>query len=325
MKKTTNLILGILVLAVLLIGGYFAGGNYIYNMLTTAHPKCQSHYMDGRRDNIPSSFIGEYDGPETQIDVSAYQMGSFEDVNFPAREDGVRISGWFVPAEQASGKVVIVVHGADMCKRNSNVLMTSGMLSKSGFDILLIDLRNHGDSEIVSERFAAGTEEYKDVLGAYDWLIGQGYTSQDIGLMGISMGAVTGINAFSLEPGIAAIWADSSFTDIPTVLEDQLALNGFPQFMKNAVLQVARSDGFNLELITPIEAIENHGERPIMITHGTADKWINVSAAEMLYEKAGPNAELWIYEDAYHVESIFLATEEYSQRMVTFFEDALGD
>jgi len=321
MKKLTIIFL---VLAILLTGGYYAGGNYIYNMLTATHAKCESDYMDGRRDNLPTNFIGEYDEPESRVDVSHLQMGGYEDVSFPARKDNVQISGWFVPADQASDKVVIIVHGIDMCKRNSNVLMVSGMLSNAGFDILLIDMRNHGDSEVIDKRAAAGTEEYKDVLGAYDWLIEQGYESRNIGLMGISMGAATGINAFGYEPGIAAIWADSSFTDIPTVLEDQLALNGFPQFMKNAVLQVAEADGYNLELITPIKAIENHDNRPIMITHGTADDWISVAAAEALYEAAGDNAKLWIYEDALHVESLFLATDEYEQRIAAFFVNSLG-
>ncbi|MBT3339223.1 MAG: prolyl oligopeptidase family serine peptidase [Anaerolineae bacterium] len=313
----------LLVIVFLVIIAYFFAANRIYNMMTITHPNCQSSYMERRRENTPTNFKGEYDTPDTEIDVSAYQMESYEEVNFASREDNLKISGWFVPASTESDRTIIVVHGADMCKRNSNVLIASGMLTRNGFNVLMIDLRNHGDSEIVSDHFAAGTEEYRDVLGAYDWLLAQGYQPRNIGVMGVSMGAVTSINAFSLEKGVAAIWADSSFTDIPTVLEDQLALNGFPIFMKKGVLTIASSDGYNLESITPIKAIEDHAERPIMITHGTEDKWINVSAAEMLYANAGPNAELWIFEDAHHVESMFIDPFTYQERMVAFFENAL--
>jgi hypothetical protein len=51
---------------------------------------------------------------------------------------------------------------------------------------------------------------------------------------------VTNLNAFGKEPEIAAIWADSSFTNIPSVLEDQLEMNGLPAFLKNSALIVAK-------------------------------------------------------------------------------------
>ena len=320
MKKPL-IIAGIVLL--LAIGAYFALGYYIYDSMTTAHPKCESVYMDGRRDFTPSYFEGVYDYPDINVDVTPYLMASYEDVEFPAREDGIRISGWFVPASTPSDKVVIVIHGGDVCKRNTSVLLPAGMLANNGFNVLLIDLRNHGDSEVVGKRFT-GVTEYRDALGAYDWLISRGYAPESIGIMGVSMGAATSVNAFGKEPNIAALWSDSSFASLPIVLDDQLVMNGLPAFMKNAVLTVAKMDGFDLNAISPLEEIKNHANRPVTIIHGTEDEWINVSSAYLLHEATDKTAELWIIEGTHHVEAMFVYPEEYAARMVAFFDEALA-
>jgi fermentation-respiration switch protein FrsA (DUF1100 family) len=321
MKK---LLPGLGIVLLLAVGVYFTLGYYIYNMMTAVHPKCESIYMDGRRDFTPSYFKGEYDYEEINIDVTPYLMESYEDVSFPSRGDNVTISGWFVPASTPSSKVVIVTHGGDVCKRNTSVLLPAGMLANNGFNVLLIDLRNHGDSQVVGNRYTAGVEEYKDVLGAFDWLLTQGYDAHEIGLMGVSMGAATSLNAFGADQNIAAIWADSSFTDIPALLDDQLAMYGLPAFMKNAVLNISKWDGYDLNGISPITSVQNNTNRPIMIVQGNQDEWISVAAAKPLFQSAGDNAELWIILGARHVEAMFLYPEEYQAEMVNFFERTLG-
>ena len=321
MKKLLIGLGGVLLLAV---GIYFALGYYIYNLMTVSHPNCESVYMDGRRDFTPSYFKGEYDYEGINLDVTPYLMQSYEDVEFPSREDSVRISGWFVPASTPSDKTIIVTHGGDVCKRNTSVLLPAGMLANNGFNALLIDLRNHGASQVTGSRYTAGVEEYKDVLGAFDFLMKEGYAPEKIGLMGVSMGAATSLNAFGTDPSIGAIWADSSFTDLPTVLEDQLAMYSLPAFMKHSVLIIANLQGYDLNGISPIGSVQNNANRPMYFVHGTQDEWISVAAAEPLYQASGTNAELWIIEGTRHVEAMFLYPKEYQTRMTSFFENALG-
>lgn len=313
---------GILLLA---FTAYFGIGYYIYDLFTTVHPKCGSPYMDGRREFTPASFKGVY-YDENNIDVTPYLVKNFETVEFPARTDGNTISGWFIPSVTPSDKVVIVVHGADVCRKNTSVLLPSGMLARNGFNVLNIDLRNHGDSQVVSKRFTAGVSEYKDVLGAFDWLRKKGYAAEKIGVLGISMGASTSINAFSEEPAIAALWADSAFADIPTVLDDQLNMNGMPLFFANAVLIVARLNGTNMDMdaISPIKSIQKLDGRPAMIVHGTKDEWVNVNSAYRLHDAAGKSAELWIIDGTRHVEGMFVYPNEYQKRLIAFFEKTLG-
>lgn len=319
-----KLIIGLGIVLVLVIA-YFGFGYYMYNLMTVAHPNCESKYMDGRRDFTPSYFKGEYDYPEIDINVTPYLMDSYEDVTFTSREDNVRISGWFVPASTPSDKVIIVTHGGDVCKRNTSVLLPAGMLANNGFNVLLIDLRNHGASEVTSSRYTAGVEEYKDVLGAFDYLVAAGYAPAKIGLMGVSMGAATSLDAFGADTSIGAVWADSSFTDLPTVLEDQLAMYGLPNFMKYSVTIIANLQGYDLNGISPIRSLQNNANRPVMIVQGTEDEWINVRSAEPLYQAAGENADIWIIDGTRHVEAMFVYPEEYQVKMVDFFNQALGE
>ena len=318
-----KLIIGLGIVLVLVIA-YFGFGYYMYNLMTVAHPNCESKYMDGRRDFTPAYFKGEYDYEGINVDVTPYLMDSYEDVAFTSREDNVQLSGWFVPASTPSDKVVIVVHGGDVCKRNTSVLLPAGMLANNGFNVLLIDLRNHGASGVTGSRYTAGVEEYKDVLGAFDYLVAAGYAPEKIGLMGVSMGAATSLNAFGTDTSIGAVWADSSFTDLPTLLEDQLAMYGLPAFMKYAVTIVSEVQGFKINAISPIESVQNNINRPMSFVHGTEDEWINVSAAEPLYQASGENAELWIIDGTRHVEAMFIYPEEYQAKMVDFFNRALG-
>ncbi len=304
---------------------YFGVGYYIYDLFTTVHPHCGSPYMDGRREFTPASFKGVY-YEENNIDVTPYLVKNFETVEFPARDDGNTISAWFIPSTTPSDKVVIVVHGGDVCRQNTSVLLPSGMLANNGFNVLSIDLRNHGASQVVSKRFTAGVSEYKDVLGAFDWLRGKGYDAKNIGVVGISMGASSSMNAFGAEQQIAALWSDSAFADIPTVLDDQLTLNGMPLFFAKAVLVVARVNGTNMDMdaISPIRATQKFNGRAVMIVHGSKDEWVNVNSAYRLHDAAGKSAELWIIDGTRHVEGMFVHPEEYQKRLIAFFEKALG-
>jgi hypothetical protein len=313
---------GILLLALV---AYFGIGYYVYDLFTTVHPGCGSVYMEDRREFTPASFKGIY-YPENNTDVQSYLVKDFQTVEFPARVDNNTISAWFIPSTTPSDRAVIVVHGADMCRRNTNVLLPAGMLANNGFNVLSIDLRSHGDSQVVGSRLTAGVTEYRDVLGAFDWLRNKGYAAGKIGVLGVSMGGATAINAFGEEPTISAIWSDSAYADIPTVLKDQLALNGMPLFLSDAVLIVARLNGTNLDMdvVSPIRSIQKFNGRPVAIVHGSKDDWVNVNSAYRLYNATGKTADLWVTDGTRHVEGMFVYPGEYEKRLIAFFSKALG-
>ena len=71
----------------------------------------------------------------------------------------------------SNAPVVIVVHGLRVSKYDPDMLTVAGMLHKTGFNVLLFDLRDHGKSTIEDGRVSIGTKEYRDVIASVDWLI----------------------------------------------------------------------------------------------------------------------------------------------------------
>lgn len=323
-KTKRRLIIVPLIVLVVLIAAYLAAGYAIYEIMVGIEPRCESAFMENRRDNSPAGFLANFSNEDDLVvDSEPYEVAEYDVVEFPAREDGTRIEAWFIPATTPTDDVVIVVHGVYVCRKAPTPLLAGGMLANNGYDVLMLDLRNHGNSEITTGRTSLGIEEHRDVLGAYDWLIEQGYAPEDIGVAGISLGAATSILAFGEEEGIAALWADSSFTDGERLLDTQLPLNGAPAFLKFSVLMVGRVQGFDLQGDSPLAAMQHYNGRPVYITHGTADDWIDVSDAYLLYDATDQTAEMWIIEGMGHVEGMFQYPEEYENRMVAFFDAAL--
>ncbi len=318
MRRKAILII-VIVIVGLLVVGYGVAGAMIYNTLSDVSQTCTARLNN----NTPSAFTVE------DMDTSALAMEDYEDVSFPSRDPNIAISGWYVPAEnEADAPAVILVHGLRSCKYSTEVLLPGGMLHNAGFNVLLIDMRDHGDSTVEDRRYAGGTEEYRDVLGAWDWLIAEnGIPAERIGLFGTSLGAATVMIAAGEEPRVAAVWGDSGFADINDAIVAELSRNGYPTFLaSSASLMSQVIAGDNITGFSPLAAMAKLDGRPIFITHGDADTRLSVQYASDLAEAvraAGGEVEPWIVPGSGHVSAMFDHPDEYETRLVTFFRESL--
>ncbi len=312
--------------ALLAFGGYVAFGAVIYDRLTKVEADCSGNWTS----NTPASFTAQQDSADTRhIDTTPYRMPHYETVSFPSRGDaGISISGWWVQGASASAPAVIVVHGLGDCKRWPAVLLPAGMLHRDGFSVLLIDLRNEGASTRDTGRYAGGVKEYRDVLGAYDWLrSAQGLPAGRIGVVGMSLGAATAMVAAGQEQGIGAVWEDSGFADINVAIADELARNGYPSWLSMGAVIAGRIEGVDITSLSPLEAVSHLDGRPIAIVHGTADTRLPVKHAYTLRDAVathGGRATVWILPGVAHVQAVFDQTAEYERRLDAFFEAAFG-
>jgi dipeptidyl aminopeptidase/acylaminoacyl peptidase len=328
LSKRTKIISGVGIGVVLfLVVAYFGIGAYVYNRLSVTNPHCGNNSDD--QQNSPTAFAYT----TRDLDPTLYAMAAFEDVNFPSRNNpNINIAGWFAPApteNPADAPVVILVHGLGSCKGSEAILTAAGMLYRNGFNTLMIDLRDHGESTVEDGRYAGGTDEHLDVLGAWDWLVNErGYAPERIGLLGTSLGAATVMIATGQEPQVAAVWEDSGFADINVAMQAELSRNGFPTFLSSSANLMGQIiGGDNIGQYSPLVAVRTLNGRPIFITHGTADTRLNVQYAYDLAEAVnatGGSVEPWIIDGATHVEAIFLQPDEYERRLVEFFSAALG-
>ncbi len=197
-----RLLIGIALLVVGLTAGYLVAGIGIYDKLSVAHPNCDGQWIG----QTPASFSVE------KVDARSYLMPNFEPEPIPSRDPGISLSAWWIPSDAAAtAPAVVIVHGLNSCKRAGELLLAAGMLHRHGDSVLLFDLRNHGDSTIQNGRYAGGTKEYRDVLGAWDWVVNtKGIAPAHVGLMGFSLGAATALIAGGEESRVAAMWEDAA-------------------------------------------------------------------------------------------------------------------
>jgi uncharacterized protein len=65
---------------------------------------------------------------------------------------------------------------------------------------------------------------------------------------------------------------------------------------------------------------------PTLMIHGAADSYIKPEMAEALFKKVGaPEKEFWAVPGAKHNQALHVAPEDYTRRIVDFFDDHLGD
>jgi len=299
-------------------GAYIGAGIYIYEQLAPIGDGCAAGPVGS-----PASF--SVPGVET----ARYTMSQYEEVRFPSRDVGITVAGTYIPATRgAAGPAVVVVHGLGGCRKRPAVLLPAGMLHRSDFSVLLIDMRDHGDSTREDGRHAGGTEEYRDVLGAWDWLRSRGHSAERIGLFGQSLGAATAMIAAGEEPRVAAVWEDSGYAEIVDAVEAELTRNGYPAFLAaDAVLAARIVSSDDLATLSPAGAARKLGRRPVFITHGTRDTRLSVRYAHDLaaaVRAGGGVVTPWIVEGAGHVQALVLYPAEYERRLTDFFATALG-
>jgi dipeptidyl aminopeptidase/acylaminoacyl peptidase len=304
---------------------YVVGGYLAYDALSVVQPHCAGRAFASQ---TPADFTIDETSIPGRPDAAPYRFTDFSDVAFPTRGGGLTIRGWYAPARQAGGPVVVLVHGYNACRRDWSVLLPAGMLHRAGFGVLVPDLRNHGDSDIDDGRWAGGAKEYLDVLGAWDWLRGQKVPAARIGVFGVSLGAATATIATGEEPGIAATWADSSYASFSVAAAEYAESKGYPGWVAGPAVPIGHLLGDNaLGTRDPGAEVLRLAGRPFFIAQGLDDTTIrphNAIDLSVAAASGGTPVEPWLVPGAEHIRAMLLDTDRYEARLIGFFADSVG-
>jgi fermentation-respiration switch protein FrsA (DUF1100 family) len=325
----TKLIIGMLIAAIIVVAvGYAAAAIVVYDTMSRVDTDCGGRFV-GNTPNAWSTIGASARSAAPAYDPTPLFVSDYREVHFPSRDPGIELHGWWLPSRDGTeAQTVVAIHGRGSCVRDPEVLAPAGMLHRHGYGVLLVDLRDHGSSTVEDGRYAGGTEEFRDVQGAVDWLVTQGAEPGRIGLLGTSMGAATAIIAGGQDERIAAVWEDTSYADIETRVAEELEQEGYPTLLAAAIPLAARlvsGDDFNAHTI--LGELANLRGRHLFITHGGMDDATFVSHAEAIAEAArsvGVLTDQWIVDEAGHVEAMWLHPEEYERRLAAFFGTAFG-
>lgn len=328
-------------LAVVLILAY-AGVTYaVYDGLSNAKGGCWKE----AEANTPEHFT--VDAKWGAGLAATYSMPKPQDVVFHSRDSaisGTDLAAWWMPADGkavAAAPAVVVVHGVMSCRREASILLAAGMLHRNGYSVFIMDMRNHGDSGFSPDhRIAAGSVEYLDVLGGWDWVRAQGVPAARIGIIGFSFGSSVVLAAGGEEPAVQAVWADSSFTTMSrgmaNFLHDQLEQKDLPlallarvsDTLMPGIVLWGQTSGVDFLRFDPITEIAKYSGRYLAFAHGADDPVLPAAMAAENHAAAvaaGVHvADTFIVPGARHTEAIYVDPAGYEARLTAFFGKALG-
>ena len=246
-------------------------------------------------------------------EVPADFPSATETVTFAAR-DGLKLSGWFVPCENATTAVVLL-RGNGSSRRQVRARVP--LFHAAGYAVLLYDARGHGLSE--GDRVSVGWFETADLLGALDFLHSKGLNR--FGCLGISQGAATiALAAERLPAEVDWVVLESCYPTIRDALDrrfrNYLHLPGWLAgglFMPFAELRL----GVDLNDLAPINHIPNL-PCPVFVLGGSADQHTLPQSTQELFAVAKEPKELWLVPGAAHVDLCGSSQPEYATRILAF-------
>jgi pimeloyl-ACP methyl ester carboxylesterase len=251
----------------------------------------------------------------------------FEDVSFVAR-DGVPLSGWWVPAENAKGNVVLV-HGLN--RSRIEMVRKLPFLHKQGWNALLFDLRRHGKSGGTVRSLGWG--ERLDVLGAVDFA--RQRAALPVVGWGISFGGAAVMLAAAEEPHIGGVVCDSSYRNLWDTARHHLALfRHFAWWLRfvpvwptadEAVFWMGRRGGFDPGAVDVVKAAGQLRGRPALFVAGSADERMPSDIAQDLKAAAGPSADVLVIASERHGHAYRDGTEAYEKAVTKVLEEVVRE
>lgn len=167
----------------------------------------------------------------------------FDEVSIPSPVAGVNLSAWWMPADEAKG-TLLFIHGANANKQDFyfGVLPFAKRMTDAGFNVMSLDLRNHGASdEADGGRIGMGLTEHRDIPAAID-MINRLAPGLPIYGAGVSMGGATLIHAAKIEPRLQRLILVDPLLDVDSAtLAGMVAMTGLPDWLLVPTLISARS------------------------------------------------------------------------------------
>lgn len=239
-------------------------------------------------------------------------------------EDGLKLHGLWVEAEEAVGTAVLV-HGYHSTK----LVDFGGSMAyfhRQGLNLLLVDQRSHGESE--GRYVTFGVKESRDMLCWLRYLERELWNGPVI-LSGLSMGASTVMFMADeeLPSNVKGLLVDCGFTSpaaiLAKVFKDVTHIPSVP-WIWAAELFARVFAGFSLWEKSSISSLRRN-RLPILMAHGKADDFVPCTMTEEAYEACEGDKMLHLVEGAGHGLSFLKDKEGYAAAVRETLTKALGE
>lgn len=309
MKKSTKIALGASGVAAILA---VIGANMLIKYAEKEVLKASRQTKDGMIKKLLDQF---------KCDYTEYENLEVEEIEVLS-EEGLKLKGYFYKTNEISNKLMIIHHG--YTSNHYIGIQYMKMFFDEGFNVLLIDVRSHGDSE--GEIASYGYYEVKDLDIWVETMKAKLSDNIIIGLHGQSMGAATVmLYAGLFEDKIDFVIEDCGYSDARAEVKYQFKKSKAPASLLYPVVnyRIKRKYKFDLTGITPGKAIENSCV-PTLFIHGTGDLTVPYYMCEEMYDnKTCGYKKIYLVPDADHMDSYVTDKEKYEKEVKDFINIAL--
>lgn len=248
--------------------------------------------------------------PKIVSTITPKDLGlAYDQVTFATR-DGLTLSGWFVPNENAKAKTVILLHGYPADKGD---ILPVLVFLREKYNLFLFDFRYFGQSQ--GPYSAAGAKETADLTAAIQYLKTRGIT--EVGVWGFSMGGAVALMTAPKAPEIKAIVAESSYASLDLMALElyRIPILKYP-FAYLTSFWARIFLGIDLKKVSPAQSAKTL-TIPILVVHSKNDEVIPFKNALFIQEslKNNPRAEFWFEENLIHGQF----SEIYQKKIGEFF------
>jgi pimeloyl-ACP methyl ester carboxylesterase len=257
--------------------------------------------------------------PRVRADRSPADLGlAFEAVCIPTVR-GRSLAGWLLPAADSTATVVIV-HGWG--SNAAQMLPLALPLTRTGFNVLLFDARNHGASD--SDTFSSLPRFAEDLAAAITWLQHhRAALAARLAVLGHSVGAGAVLLEATRNPSIGAVVSIGAFAHPAEVNRRYLAQVSMPKPLIWLVRRyVEWLIGYDFARIAPVNTIRRV-RCPVLLVHGTRDRRVPVTDARRIAAAADP-AQVTLFEVAHADHDSVDLVEVHSDRLVHFLREVLS-
>jgi len=305
---------------VIIIGGYFGIGYYVFGI--AASVPCEVWVEEA--ENTPDNWSL---GNKADWNPSEYFIEDYEEVIIFADNGEIELKSWWVE-NNLSNPTIILLHGLTSSKNSPDILLPMGMLNKSEFNLLAIDMRDHGESTCEDGFYAAGQNETDDVVAAIGWLVDKGINPSSIGIYGNSLGALVGLMTPAKTNEFGSIAVIDPPVDFETLVREEMSYQGFPTFLWEPIYHYALVfKRINMLKDIPEEALSKSNKQPLLIFTGLKSDRVLPHHSDDLVDIAKQNNieyNIYKYDDMGHTQILYFYTEEYSQLLTDFYKSTLS-
>ncbi len=214
-----------------------------------------------------------------------------------------------------STRYIILSHGYTDNRFGS--LKYTKMYLDLGFQVILYDLRGHGENEPTFCTYSI--RESVDLKYLIDDTRKRYPDMTMLGIHGESLGSATSIACLKYKPEIDFVVADCGFSEIASVMQAGLKGMHLPGWLIHVASLFAKLKyGWSYNQMRPIDSLAGNNI-PILFIHGDADDFILPFHSQNMQKATAGYSELHLIPGATHAASVLTATEDYRTYVEGFF------